>query len=94
MKKDTRKKIISFSFLALAIFVLFFGVYNASKTESTYSKELPCYDKMGNKIVGVYCEGYQLNEDYFGLLISTSVIGAILLITSYMTHPARDRCNI
>ncbi len=90
MKKDTKRKIISYTFLSLAIIAFVLGViFFSTNTKPEFKDDLPCYDRYGNKMVGQVCEGTEF-DDTFLLAIPFSIVVAVLFSIGYLKHPARD----
>ena len=89
MKKQSKlKKILSFSFLGLAIILFLSGFFIFDLT-SDFKDDLPCYDKFGNKIVGQVCEDYEQQNEEIIMMFPFVFLISILLVCSYYTFPRK-----
>lgn len=87
-------KLISYLCLIIAILLLIGGIIWTQKFKPEFQDNLPCYDRHGNLIKELNCEGYESSADYAASAISTGFIVVLFLFLFYLSHPMSRRVNI
>lgn len=77
MNKETKKRIMMWTFGILCVVGLLLVFYGSVKYDKTYEKEVKCFDRYNNEIEGLICTDNK--TDFSGITITGFTIFGISL---------------